>query len=148
MGSQNIGDRRVANLIADFGKLPLNPVESPSWILSGELQSQINDHLADSWPSLFFLPSIRIVPFPGDQLTVPAQDRVRREQRAALFKLLATEHLSLDGQSAALVIVEQDAFLAKSLFENSVLGAQILNHLLLLSIDPASNDQQQQMPWL
>ena len=79
---------------------------------------------------------------------MPAKDGVRRKQSAALFKLLAAEHLPFDGQSAALVIVEQDAFLAKSLFENSVLGAQIFNHLLLFSIDTASNDQQQQLPWL
>jgi len=81
MGLQDIGNRRVANLVADLGELALNPVATPGGILLGKLQSQIDNHLADSWPSLFFL-SIRIVPFGGEQLSMPTEDGVRREQSA------------------------------------------------------------------
>jgi hypothetical protein len=43
---------------------------------------------------------------------------------------------------------EQDPFLAELLFEYRVLGSQILNHILLLAIDPAGKDHDEQLPRL
>ena len=134
MGLQDIGNRRVANLVADLGELALNPVATPGGILLGKLQSQIDNHLADSWPSLFFL-SIRIVPFGGEQLSMPTEDGVRREQSANLIQKLSTEGLSLDCQSSALIIIKQDSFRAKLCFQNSILGTQVFDHFLLLAIE-------------
>ena len=85
VGLEDIGDRRVTNPITDFGEFALNSVVSPRWILPGERQRQIDDHLANSWPPLSIPFLIRIVPFPGDQLSMPTQNRVRREQGTAEF---------------------------------------------------------------
>ena len=145
MGLQDIGNRRVANLVADLGELALNPVATPGGILLGKLQSQIDNHLADSWPSLFFL-SIRIVPFGGEQLSMPTEDGVRREQSANLIQQLSTEGLSLDCQSSALIIIKQDSFRAKLCFQNSILGTQVFDHFLLLAVNPAGKEHQHQLP--
>ncbi len=45
MGFQNVTDRGVADVIAHFGELTLDTVESLRWILFRELQDQIDDHL-------------------------------------------------------------------------------------------------------
>lgn len=47
MRLEDIGDGRVANLIADFIQFTLDPVISPGWIRTGELQRQVDDRLSD-----------------------------------------------------------------------------------------------------
>ena len=51
MGLENIADSGVADLIADFSKFTLDPIEIPRSIFFSELQSQVDDYLTDSWPS-------------------------------------------------------------------------------------------------
>jgi hypothetical protein len=63
---QDIGDGRVADRVADFGKLALNPIAAPARIFLSKLQNQIDDDLTDAWPSLSFILSIRVVPLGGD----------------------------------------------------------------------------------
>jgi hypothetical protein len=58
------------------------------------------------------------------------------------------EDLAFDCQTAPLIIVEQDAFFAKLLFEDLVFCAQVLDSILLPVIDPAGQNQKQQMPGL
>ena len=79
---------------------------------------------------------------------MPSQDRVRREQRADFFESLAAEDLAFDRQSTPLIVVQQDPLLAELLFEHLVLGSQVLDHFLLLAIDPASEDDDIELPRL
>jgi len=58
------------------------------------------------------------------------------------------EDLTFDSRPPALVIVEQDSLLSELLFEDSILGQEVLDSVLLPAIDPAGKDQKQQMPWL
>ena len=51
-------------------------------------------------------------------------------------------------QAATLVIVEKNSFLAEFLFKNCIFGAQVFNDFLLLTIDPAGKEQNQQLPRL
>ncbi len=74
---------------------------------------------------------------------MPAEDRIRREQRAELLQQFAAQSLSLDSQPSALGIGQQDSLVAEFLFPNCVLAAEVLNDLLLLSIDPTGKDQQE-----
>ena len=79
---------------------------------------------------------------------MPTQDRVWREQRAEFFESFVARDLALDGQSSSLIIVEQSPLVAKLLLEHLVLGSQILDHLLLLTIDPAGEDDEAELPRL
>ena len=86
------------------------------------------------------------VPLLGDEHPMPSQDRIRREQRADFLETFATENLALGCQTAPLVVVEQDAFLAQLLFQHLVFGPQVLDHLLLLAAHPAGKNHQEQLP--
>ena len=77
---------------------------------------------------------------------MPSQDRIGREQRADFFQSLATKNLALEGQSTPLIVVEQDAFSAVFLLEHVVLGAEIVDHFLLLAVDPTCEDDDVQLP--
>ncbi len=47
-----------------------------------------------------------------------------------------------------MIIIQQDPLPAELLLDNLVLRSQIVDHLLLLAIDPTSQDDQQQLPRL
>lgn len=79
---------------------------------------------------------------------MPAQDGVRREQRADFFESLASEHFSFDGQSSPLIVIEQDAFGPVHLLKYFDLGTQVIDCLLLLTIDPAGQNRKEELPRL
>ena len=79
---------------------------------------------------------------------MPAKDGVRRKQGTELFELLSAKNLSFDCQSSPLVIVQLNSFLANFFFKYLVLGPQILDHFLLLAIDPAGKEHHHQVPRL
>ena len=79
---------------------------------------------------------------------MPTENRIGREQGADLFESLATEDLALNCQSTSLVVVEQDAFRAVRFPKNPVLGAKVLDRFLLLSVDPASDNDYVELPGL
>jgi len=57
-------------------------------------------------------------------------------------------HFPFDGKAAPLVIGKQDASLAEFFFQPLVLGAQVFEDFLLMPVDPAGEDQEQQLPRL
>src|SRR5271166_5290274 len=88
------------------------------------------------------------VPFFGDQLAMPAQDRVGRNQGGNLLECLAAQHLASDGESPTLVIVEHDAFLAELFLQDLVFGSQVVDHGLLPVVDPAGQNGEEELPRL
>ena len=52
------------------------------------------------------------------------------------------------GQAGALIVIEQDMFLAEHLSEHLAFDPQVIEHLLLLSIDPASKNHEEELPRL
>jgi hypothetical protein len=89
-----------------------------------------------------------IIPFLGDEQAVPTQDGVRRHQGADLSEEPAAKDLGFDCQASALIVVEQDASLDELLPEDLVFGAQVVDDLLLLAIDPTGEDEEQKLPGL
>jgi hypothetical protein len=79
---------------------------------------------------------------------VPAQQRVRRNQRPDLAQELAAQDFAFDGQAPALVVAEQDPMLAEFLFQDLIFGAEVVDDLLLLAVHPAGEDKQKKLPGL
>ena len=69
-------------------------------------------------------------------------------QRAHFRQQLTAEDFSFDCQTSALVVAEENATLAQLFFKNLIFRPQVLNHLLLLLIDPAGQDNKQELPGL
>ena len=97
---EHIAEGRIRNGIANVGNSTLNPVKSPSGVFLGKAKNQLNDHLADAWPS--GVPSlVAMVPLLCDQHAMPSQDCIGCDERADFLEAFATEDLALDRQSAA-----------------------------------------------
>ncbi len=109
VGFEDIANGGVADVVAYVRQRTANTVVTPRRILFREPHGQVNDHLSGSWPTRFLLFAVGVVPLVGDQLTVPPQDRVRREQGSNLLELLASEllaseELAFDCQATSLLI--------------------------------------------
>jgi hypothetical protein len=50
--------------------------------------------------------------------------------------------------AAPAIIVEENSFLSELLFEQPIFGAKVIDGVLISTIDPAGEDQKQQLPWL
>jgi hypothetical protein len=50
-----------------------------------------------------------------------------------------------DSQAPALIVVEQDAAFPKLFFEDLIFGAQVVDDLLLLTVDPTRRDEKQKL---
>jgi hypothetical protein len=79
---------------------------------------------------------------------VPAEDGVRREAGTDLAEDLPTEDLAFDRQAPSLVVVEPDSPFAVGFLQHLVLGAKVLDHFLLLPVDQAGEDGQEEVPRL
>ncbi len=79
---------------------------------------------------------------------MPAENLVWSRDVGQLLQHLTSENPTFDGQAPPLVLVEQDSALSELLSQNSILREEVLGGLLLSAVDPAGEDQEQQMPWL
>jgi hypothetical protein len=93
-------------------------------------------------------PATAVVPVPGHQFAMPAENRVRIRNVRQMLEHLPSENPAFDGQAPTLVVVEQDSALSELLSQNSILGQEVLDGVLLSAVDPGGEDQEQQMPWL
>ena len=77
---------------------------------------------------------------------MPTDDRVGRKQRVDFFEHLAVQELAFGRQSLPLVVLQQDAFLTGFLPEHLIFGTQVLDHELLLAIDPTGQNEGIELP--
>ncbi len=91
---------------------------------------------------------LTVVPVSGDELAMPAEDGIRSDNGGKLVEHLAAEDLAFDGEPTSLAIVEEYSFLSELLPEYVILSEEVLDGVLLPAVDPASEDQEQQLPWL
>ncbi len=77
---------------------------------------------------------------------MPAQKRVGPDDLGQFAEAFSAQHLALDGQASTLVVVEQNAALAERFSEYLILSQKILDRVLLVSVDPTGQDQEQLLP--
>ena len=110
---QYLCNRRIRDAVPEIPYRSPDAVITPARIFLGQLQDQIRNLLRNRGPTRL-LPSIAVIPMPGDQLPVPPQNRFRCNDSGNLLKHLATKDLSFDGKAAPLFIIQQDSFLTQA----------------------------------
>ena len=73
-----------------------------------------------------------------DEVAVPAQKRSGCGNGRNMGQRLAAQSLGLDGEPAPLVVRETETLAPKPGSEHTVLLSQVVDHILLLAVDPAS----------
>src|SRR5437016_311943 len=91
---QNVGDGAARHFMAQIGQCALYSSVAPIPVLSGHADHQLLDlilHVGASRAP----PSAAII-FPGDQPTMPSQERLRRDDGGQFMKHAPTQFLGLD----------------------------------------------------
>jgi len=77
---------------------------------------------------------------------VPTQNRVGGYNGSQLRHRFAAQSLALDGQYPALVIGQDNPFAAHLLYQRLDLGVLELDDFLLLTVYPAGQDEEEELP--
>src|SRR6516162_8177309 len=84
----------------------------------------------------------------GDQLPVPSQQGLRRDNAGDLGKSLSSQRLGLYGQSPALIVNEAYSPATELFSKHPILLAQIFNDLQLAVVHPPGDGDQQKPEWV
>jgi hypothetical protein len=138
MALEHVRDRRARHDMAEVGQGAGEPQISPGWIVRSHLDDESFDRARDAWsPGAPF--GAAIVLF-GNELPVPAQQRVRGDQGVELFEGRSAELLGFRRQAASLAIGEADSSPAlRLLFQDLVLCQNVFDDLVLFPVDPAGD---------
>jgi len=119
------------NLETEITERTLNSLITPRRTLFGETKHQLNDLRRHGRPSSA-LPAVAIIPVPGNEFAMPAEDCVRSHDGGPLAEHPAPEDLAFDGQAQALVVVKEDSLLPVLLPENPILRYEVLDSVRLI----------------
>lgn len=139
---ERLGDRRSRDPVVELLQLALDTAVAPVRVVGRHPHDQLADRLHDSGTA-DALAGVR--PLRGDQLAVPAEDSVGRDDGGHLTEQPAPEGPALRGEAPALVIGQPQALAAELFLENAVLLDEVLNGLRLVAIDPAGEARQEEL---
>jgi hypothetical protein len=86
--------------------------------------------------------------FPGDQLPVPSQQSLRRDDCRNPSQQFTASPLGLDCEPTALVIVESHSATAALLPKNSIFLQKILDNVVLMLVHPSSHGNNHHLKWV
>src|SRR5215218_9757752 len=113
--------------VAPAGILPRHPSDQ---------FADLRDHTATSWPVL------SVGPFPSDELPVPSEQRVRRDDRRDLTQGLTAQPVGSRGKRPPVVIGESQAPPTQLPPQNPILLDQVREHLALPPVQPTGHREQ------
>ena len=102
---EDVAHGLIGDCVPQVGQGALDLVVSPGHILPRKANNKIDDLLPHKWAS-YGLATLTVIPFLGNQCSMPTENRIGREEGADLFEPLATKDLALNCQATPLVVVQ------------------------------------------
>jgi hypothetical protein len=136
---ENVGNRAASNLMSQIGHRALDARVSPRRILERHTHNEVDDrrhHARPTWTR-----SVTIRPLARNQMPIPTQQGVRRDQSVKLAQQFAPERVRLSGQPAAFGIGKTKVLPTQACFEYAVLLLQILDDIQLMAVKPTGEHQ-------
>src|SRR5215471_4344505 len=84
----------------------------------------------------------------GDQLPVPSQQGLRRDNAGNLGKSFSSQRFGLYGQSPAVIVIEADSPITELFSKHPILLAKIFNDQQLAVVHPPGDSDQQKLEWV
>ena len=134
---EHVGNRASRHLMPEVVESTPDASVASVAILSGHPDDEVTDLVHDPWTTRYA--TAAAIVFPADQLSMPAQECVRRDEGLQLTKRLATERLGLRGQATALGIGEPETARAELFPEDAILFLEIVDGVTRLLIDPTGD---------
>jgi len=136
-------DGVAAESVAEIAECAANPCVAPARVVRGESDDQLPYALRTGGATRSA--SSGAVILPGDELTVPAQNRVRCHQSGEFVQHASAQYPTFRREASALVVSEPQPPLAQLLAEDPVLLPQVVDHRVLATLDPAREEQEQEL---
>jgi hypothetical protein len=121
----------------------LDPRVAPAAVLGGHAHNQRADLAQDRRPSPTTTGTAVVLP--GNQASVPRQQRVRRHDRGELAQQPSAQRPGLRGESTTLIVREAQASGSTLLAQDAVLFVQIVDDVALLLVDPTGERDQDEL---
>ena len=133
---QNPLDRVPGDVVAEIRERATDARVPPRWILDRHPHHEVG-HLAwRYWPASTSAGAAVVLP--GNQPPVPAENRVRRDDADDLRQNPPAEFLASHRESTALGVGQAKWTWAKLLPEDPILLPEIIDHVFLVAVHPAS----------
>jgi hypothetical protein len=134
---------RVAAFSRDLPKAKTRlPAPDPIAVLGRHADPQLLELVGGALTARATL--LAAIIFPGQELAVPRQERLRRDEGGQFAEHPATEFLGPHRQTPALVVVQAQPTTAELFPKNSVLLREVVDDVLALSVRPAREENQQE----
>ena len=147
MTLEDIAHRLVRHRVPEVRQRTLDPVVSPGGILTSKPQNKLDDLFLHTWPA-DRLAAFAVIPFLGHELSMPAQDRIGCDDGGQFHQGFSAQCLGFDGQESALIVGQQKPLLPLCFQQSFNLQLVELDDLLLLALDPADKDHDEELPGL
>jgi hypothetical protein len=121
VGFENVPDSSIRDFVAKIAESTLNPIVPPGWILTSHPQNELLHFLRVRRSSRLLCLAVTIVPFLGDKLPVPAQDRIWCYDSGNLGQQFTSQQLTLDGQARSVNRLRSGFFRRDNLRKDSQL---------------------------
>ena len=141
---QDFSNRSSPNFMSQVRQCSPDPRVAPTPILFRHLDHEITQ-LILGWRAthLASLPA-RII-FLRDQLPMPRQQGLRSHEAHDLLQSAEANPLRLARQASSLLVGESQAFLSIQLLQDPDLFPQVIDHVLLLLVDPPGQGHHHQL---
>lgn len=141
---ENVGDRGPCDAVAELAQLALDPLVSPGPVFNDHQDYESPDLLHHSRSTRF--PHTASVGLTCDELVVPSQYGVRRDDGTDLDELGFPESFAEYGQLPVLIVSKPWPLRPELLAEGLVLSLEVVDDPLLFGADIAGHNNTQQLP--
>ena len=87
-------------------------------------------------------------PLLGDELPMPTQDGVRRDERCNLGEGASPDGLAADRQPATLIVGQPESSATELLLQDAVLLSEVFDDCVLMAADPTGEGGHEDLPGL
>ena len=119
---------------------------APLAVLGGHPDDEPVDRVHDPWAARSA--TAAAVVFPRDQLSLPAEEGIGRDQGVQVTEYPSPEALGLCGQAPALGVGEPETARTELLSADAILFLAIVNDVTLLLVDPARDSHDEELKHL
>src|SRR5205823_12289172 len=111
---------QLIDLMPQICQRPLDATVAPAWVVLGHAHDELL-HLIGDTRAAQLSPLRTPVELPRDELSIPAQEGVRRDQRGDLLQTLAAKWVGARRKTAAFCVGEPPSVATEVGFEDAVL---------------------------
>jgi len=124
--------------MTEIGQGTFDPAIAPARVLCGEADDEFLDLFHDTRPT--WSAPRPMIPLGSDQLAMPGEDRVGGDDPGQIQECLSADSLAGDGQP--------DPSVSELFEKDAVLFPKKVNRRLLMTIDPACERREEDLPGL